>query len=355
MNAHPLRVLIVDDSRIFRSVIEESLAGRSDIQVVGSVWSGQKAIEFAQATPPDFVTLDIEMPGMNGIETLKGLRELGAQRKIPLGVLLVSSHTSRGAAITIQGLEEGAFDFITKPHGPDPLANAALLREQLLEKIDAFKSRRFVRSDVNSNPVSQHPSPRRETRFRAIVIGSSTGGPEALASLLPKLTPHCPVPIFLVQHLPPGFTHYFASSLARRCGTRIIEAEEGMRVQAGIVYLAPGGKHLMLHRDDEGVLTVLGDAPPECGCRPSADVLFRSASMAYRGQVLTVVLTGMGVDGTKGAMVLKRAGAHIMVQDEATSVVWGMPRSVVAAGIADEVLPISKIGAALRSHLGMGD
>jgi two-component system chemotaxis response regulator CheB len=353
MNVEPMRVLIVDDSRIFRGVIEEALSERPDLRVVGSVWSGEKALEFALASLPDFVTLDLEMPGMGGMETLKALRDLGARRKHPIGILLVSSHTRRGAEVTIDGLQEGAFDFISKPDGSDARANAASLKEQLFAKIDGFRSRRPGDTPTKLPAVGPRVVQRRETRFRAIVIASSTGGPEALVRLLPVLTHTCPVPIFLVQHLPPDFTPYFALSLTRRCGNCIVEAGEGTPAEPGTVYIAPGGKHLILNKFDGQILTGNSDSPAENGCRPSADVLFRSASVAYGGHVLGVVLTGMGNDGAKGAAVLKRAGAHIIAQDEATSVVWGMPGSVVAAGVADEVLPIGGIGPSLLSHLGI--
>ena len=352
MNVEPLRVLIVDDSRIFRGVIEEALAGRDDVKVVGSVYSGEKAIEFARGELPDFVTLDIEMPGMNGIETLKALRDLARSRRKRIGILLVSSYTRRGAAVTIEGLQEGAFDFITKPEGPDNVANAESLRRELIAKINAFRSR-------VSGPIAGTANRGTTTgvrrSFRAVVIGSSTGGPEALSKLLPILAKGCPVPIFLVQHLPSNFTEFFSAGISRRCGIRAVEATEGMIAEPGNLYIAPGGKHMVLVTRNGRITTGLNESPPENGCRPAADVLFRSAAVVYSGQVLAVVLTGMGSDGAKGATVLKRAGGYVIAQDEASSVVWGMPGSVVAAGAADEVLPIEEIGPALMEHLGVGD
>lgn len=357
MNTNPLRVLIVDDSRIFRGVIEDALAARQDVKVVGSVWSGEKAIELCRQSLPDFVTLDIEMPGVGGLETLKKLRELSTAKQQPVGVLLVSSYTRRGAAVTIEGLQEGAFDFIAKPDGLDAVANAAALRQQLFEKLNAFRSGQSHRRPqfASDSPVRIPVSEKRQkTRFRAIVIGASTGGPEALSRLLPIIAPVCPVPMFLVQHLPPDFTGYFASGLSRRCGSPVCEAAEGTITQPGVLYIAPGGKHLVLHNRGGQVIIGYSSSPPENGCRPAADVLFRSASVAYSGQVLAVVLTGMGRDGSKGAAVLKRAGAHVVVQDEATSVVWGMPGSTVATGAADEILPLVQIGPTLLTHLGIG-
>ena len=355
MSGKPLNVLIVDDSRIFRGIIEEALSLRSDVRVVGSVWSGEKALEIANLTPPDLVTLDLEMPGIGGMQTLKALRELSQSQGRFIGVLLVSSHTRRGAAATIEGLEEGAFDFITKPDGPDPRANEQSFRQQLFTKLDAFKSSRRVEPRERLPVVArQNSSKRVETRFRAIVIAASTGGPDALTRLLPHFATDCPVPMFLVQHLPTGFTQYFASSLSRRCHIPVMEAREGAIAESGVLHVAHGGTHLVLHKRNGSVTTGFSDAPPENGCRPAADVLFRSAAVAYSGQVLAVVLSGMGTDGAKGAAALKRAGAHIIAQDEATSIVWGMPGSVVALGAADQVLPLSEIGPALVAHLGIG-
>lgn len=193
----------------------------------------------------------------------------------------------------------------------------------------------------------------RKNRFSAVVIGASTGGPEALARLLPSLAPYCPVPMFLVQHLPPDFTGYFSTSLARRCGSAVVEAQDGMIAQPKHLYVAPGGRHLVLHSIDSRLVMKLSDTPPENGCRPAVDVLFRSAALACNGHVLGVVLTGMGHDGAKGCVVMKRAGAHVIIQDEATSVVWGMPGSTLAAGAAHEVLPVDEIGSAILSHLGI--
>ena len=355
MIAGPLRVLIVDDSRIFRSVIEEALSNRTDVQVVGSVFSGEKALEFARSSPPDFVTLDVEMPGIGGMETLRGLREIATRTKHPVGVLLISSHTKRGAAVTIEGLQEGAFDFIHKPESPDTFANAESLRSQLFEKIDAFVSRYTKGWATLSSTGKSHRVVQSVNRYRAVLIGSSTGGPEALSRLLPVLAPKCPVPIFLVQHFPADFTEYFVASLSRRCGINIQESRDGCIVEPGVVYVARGGIHMVLNKVDGQVAIGSSESPSENGCRPAADVLFRSASVAYAGQVLAVVLTGMGCDGANGAVVLKRAGARVLVQDEPSSIVWGMPGSVVASGAADEILPIGDIGSALLGHLGIGE
>lgn len=364
MTTDPLRVLIVDDSRIFRGVIEEALTSQQDVVVAGSVWSGEKAIEFLRQRPVDLVTLDIEMPGMGGLETLRAISTLGRDRQRPTGVLLVSSFTRRGAAITIEGLAAGAFDFVTKPAGPDEATNAAQLREKLREKLIAFRANRgkcrlralsALESRTSASagpPLGVPPAISSASGYRALVIGASTGGPDALSRLLPDLAPGFPLPIFLVQHMPAGFTEYFAASLARRCGCPVFEAANEQAAVPGTIHVAPGGKHLVVRGQGSRAYTAHSDAPPENSCRPSADVLFRSAASAYGAGVLALILTGMGSDGTKGAAVLKRAGSHVVAQDEATSVVWGMPGSAVAAGVVDEVLPLDAMAAAVRARLG---
>ncbi|SIO40802.1 two-component system, chemotaxis family, response regulator CheB [Singulisphaera sp. GP187] len=357
MNTEPLRVLIVDDSRIFRAALQDALEGRPGLRVVGSVWSGEKALEFVRQSPPDLITLDVNMPGRGGLETLSDIQDLNASRpgQPSVGVLLVSALTSRGAATTVEGLQRGAFDFIRKPDGPDEKANAALLQQQLNEKIDLFVQRRTGRS--GTAPPS-HPEPRVAPssavpgRFQCIAIGSSTGGPAALARLLPALTKQTTLPIFIVQHMPMGMTGYFAESLGRRCNYRIVEASDGDPVQPSTVYVAPGGQHMIVRRRAGRVFLGLNDQPPENRCRPSVDVFFRSVALAYPQSVLAVVLTGMGSDGAQGLGPLKRNGAYVLVQDEATSVVWGMPGAAVATNLVDEVLPLDRLGPTILSLLG---
>ncbi|WP_152053716.1 chemotaxis-specific protein-glutamate methyltransferase CheB [Tautonia marina] len=362
MISEPLRILIVDDSRIFRSALEDALAGQPGVRVVGSVWSGEKAVAFVRDTPPDLVTLDLNMPGLGGLDTLSEIRRLNASRPElpPVGVLLVSALTEHGAAVTVEGLARGAFDFIRKPDGPDDRSNAASLRQQLAEKIALFAQRR------RGSTLSRSPSPPpgrphraaaladRPGRFRAVAMGSSTGGPEALALLLPGLTAHSTAPLFIVQHLPRGMTRYFAESLGRKCSYEVVEAEDGAPVGPRTAYVAPGGRHMTLRGQDDRVTIALNDQPPENGCRPSADVLFRSAAAAYRHAVVAVVLSGMGTDGARGLGPLKRSGAYVIAQDEATSVVWGMPGAAVATDLVDEVLPLEAIGPAVASLLAGG-
>jgi two-component system, chemotaxis family, protein-glutamate methylesterase/glutaminase len=358
MNPGPLRVLIVDDSRIFRSALEDALKEHPGVRVVGSVWSGEKAVEFVRESPPDLVSLDLNMPGRGGLETLSDIRQLNASHpdRPPVGVLLVSALTDRGAAITVEGLARGAFDFIRKPDGPDDAANAAMLRQQLFEKIDLFAQRRRRAGLVAAppqRPVAVAPTAR-AGRYRAVAVGSSTGGPEALACLLPELTRRTSVPLFIVQHLPPGMTRYFADTLGRKCTYRVVEASEGEAVEPMTAYVAPGGRHMVLRRQGDRVSTALNDQPPENGCRPSVDVFFRSVAEAYPRSVIAIVLTGMGTDGARGLGPLRRSGAYVIAQDEATSVVWGMPGAAVATGQVDDVLPLEGIGPTVASLLEAG-
>ncbi len=359
------RVLIVDDSRIFRSALEASLAGQGEVEVIGSVFNGQKALEFIQTTPPDVVTLDVEMPGMDGLETLRAIQRLNATRPAEraIGVIMVSAHTKRGADITIRALQEGAFDFIAKPSGPNHDENLQQLRQQLLSKIRLLllSRRRPGVSPTGSQPVTtlqpHQASPGRRLQWlgasagqsvQAVAIAASTGGPKALETLLPGLRQYTDVPILVVQHMPPDFTRSLAASLARLSHGKVIEAQDGQAVESATTYIAPGGKHLLARRDGGKVMIGTNEHPPENGCRPSADVLFRSAAAAWRSGLVAMVLTGMGRDGTAGLGAVRRTGGYVLAQDEASSVVWGMPGSAVEAGMVDEVLPLGTIADAVR-------
>ena len=356
MNAELLRVLIVDDSRIFRAALQDALEGRAGIRVVGSVWSGEKALEFIRSSPPDLVTLDVNMPGLGGLATLSEIQKINAfqPNRPPIGVLLVSALTERGAAITVEGLERGAFDFIRKPDGPDERANRALLQQQLFEKLDLFTQRRRWLSSTAVPPSNRPVAPtnQRTGRIHAVAIGSSTGGPEALARLLPVMTKQTSVPLFIVQHLPPGMTRYFADSLGKKCDYRVVEASDGEAVQPCTAYVAPGGRHMIVRKHEGRIVIALNDQPPENGCRPSVDVFFRSVANAYPQSVIAIILTGMGCDGAKSIGPLKRNGAYVIAQDEASSVVWGMPGAAAATNQVDEILPLERIGSTVASLLG---
>lgn len=357
-----IKVLIVDDSRIFRNFIAQALLEDDSIKVIGSVFNGKKAIEFIRDKEwPDVVTLDIEMPELNGIETLKEINKLNLENKDkdPIGIIMVSNLTKKGADITMDSLNEGAFDFITKPNFDNADKNIENLKAQLLSKIKVYyfrKDRKKLKSidkkieqKVQVSPVSIKESLMPEV----ILIAASTGGPKALAQLLPELTELSDLPILIVQHMPPFYTSSLAVNLNNKCPKYdIIEAINGDKIKKNYVYIAPGGKHLIIKKNLEGdLITEISDSPPENNCKPSADVLFRSASVAYSGHCLAIVLTGMGNDGTNGVKTLRRKGAYVVIQDEASSIVWGMPGSVFEAGLHNEVSPLENISKSIAKKI----
>ena len=347
----PIKVLIVDDSRIFRSALEQVLGGQSDIKVVGSVFSGGKALEFIRATPPDVITLDVEMPGLDGLATLQEIQSLIAAGSLPksLAVVMVSAFTRRGADITVKALEAGAFDFVTKPSTASMEESLARLRDEVLPKVRAAARRPHVTGAGAAVLARPAAASRRTKPVNVIVIGASTGGPRALGVLLPELSARVELPILIVQHMPAGFTRSLAESLARQTGKHVLEAADGMRLEPRTTYIAPGGKHLLIRGSGVNAQTGLNEQPPENGCRPSADVLFRSAATAFGSHAAAIILTGMGRDGTAGLAAMKRAGAYVIAQDEASSVVWGMPGSAYEAGVTDELLPLERIAEAVAS------
>jgi two-component system chemotaxis response regulator CheB len=356
----PARVLIVDDSRIFRTALEQALTGQDGIAVVGSVFSGDKALEFLRTRAPDIVTLDVEMPGMDGLQTLKAIQRFNAEQgpNKEVGVIMVSAFTRRGADITVQALQAGAFDFVTKPSGPNTEANQNSLCHQLVAKIRLYMGRRrdLGGSSVRTPYRTAGPSVRIPRTIQVIAIAASTGGPKALEELLPDLCKRVAIPVMVVQHMPPPFTRSLAKNLARQTGLSVVEAGNNEKVLAKHVYIAPAGKHLVLRSYGGQLFTALNEQPPENGFRPSADVLFRSAAAVVGKAMAAIVLTGMAcdsiADGTAGAAPVKRAGGYVLAQDEATSVVWGMPGSIVRAGLADEVLPLGSIAGAIQELAG---
>lgn len=346
-----IRVLIVDDSRLFRGALEQALSGLPDVIVAGSVFSGAKALEFIRANPPHIVTLDVEMPGMDGLATLQEIQSINqVQPSRAVGVIMVSAFTRRGADVTVRALQAGAFDFVTKPSGPSLEANQAVLRDELLPRIRAC-ARQFgrvvpARAGVLDSPKLPPARPaRRASPIRVIAAGVSTGGPRALSTLLPELCERTTLPILIVQHMPPPFTQSLAESLTRQTGRSVVEAADGMPLESARVFIAPGGRHLVVRGTPRAPIIGVNDNPPENGCRPSADVLFRSVAAMFGAGTLALILTGMGCDGTAGLRAIHRAGGYVIAQDEESSVVWGMPGSAVQAGLAHAVCALSQIGA----------
>lgn len=361
----PIKVLVVDDSGIYRNLIMKSLSGEEDIQIIGAVGSGEEAIQFLRTTIADVITLDVEMPGLNGLGTLQKIQETFPRTDefAGIGVIMVSAFTRKGADITIHCLENGAFDFITKPQSGNAEQNMESLRRQLLVKIRHYaisrKSRGRITGEISEKKIiTRVPSIKRQSVFsdtrepkliRAVLIGVSTGGPKALVKFLPSLSMKIDLPIFIVQHMPPTFTQSLAETLNSRCNHRVIEVVKEEMVTDRTVYLASGGFHLLVIKDaSDKARVIINEEPPENGFRPSVDVLFRSAASVFGGNVVAIILTGMGNDGTRGIGMLKRFGALTIAQDEETSVVWGMPRSAIEAGYIDEILSIDEIPGAVE-------
>jgi two-component system chemotaxis response regulator CheB len=347
---NPIRVMVVDDSVVVRKIVTDVLSADPDIEVVGTAVNGRVALVKLEALKPDLVTMDIEMPEMNGIDAVRAIR--ATRNRVP--IVMFSTLTERGASATLDALSAGANDYVAKPANVGSVGQSMeSVREQLIPRIKALTGRP-MRSGPAAVPAPvAPPQPRTgpSKKPAVLVIGSSTGGPEALARVLPALPASLPVPVLLVQHMPPVFTRQFAQRLDRLCPLRVVEAVDGAPLAPGTIHLAPGDHHLVVRGNNRGHLTGLNQGPPENFCRPAVDPLFRSAVTAYDGAVLAVVLTGMGADGRNGAGEVRAAGGTVVVQDQASSVVWGMPGAIAQAGFADEVLPLDRIAETINRHL----
>ncbi len=334
----PVRVLVVDDSVVVRKLLCEALASSAEVQVAGTASSGAIALAKIPQLNPDVITLDIEMPGLNGIQTLTEIRKL--YPKLP--VIMFSTLTERGAAITMEALSLGASDFATKPSNSESLANAMeQVRQELVAKVICLAGRSSHVARVQAVPPLQRKQDGQ--RIDILAIGTSTGGPNALGEVIPHLPGDFPVPVVVVQHMPPLFTRLLAERLNSCSPLTVCEGETGKPLEPGQVWIAPGNHHMTVMRKGTGIILNLNQEPPENSCRPAVDVLFRSVAHTYGPNVLAVVMTGMGSDGARGAMHIREAGGGIIVQDEASSVVWGMPGAVVDAGVADKICPLPEI------------
>lgn len=346
------RVLVVDDTVVFRRVISEALAGIAGVEVAGTASNGRTALSRIESLQPDLVTLDIEMPEMNGIDVLRAMKASGAAA----GVIVLSAHTVRGGELTMRALELGAFDFLAKPETGTPDENLGLLRAGLLPLIRAFERRRNPAAplEVPSKPAPAAARPARVLKrsgMPLVVIGVSTGGPAALAKLIPALPRDLEAPVLIVQHMPALFTQPLAASLAAKSRIPVKEAEDGEAARPGCAYIAPGGRQMKLVAGPQGeVLVRVNDDPPMGNCRPSVDYLFRSVALNFPGRAVAAILTGMGNDGAAGLGMLKRGGCYSIAQDKSSCVVFGMPREAILAGVVDTVEPLDKIaGAIVRS------
>lgn len=342
-----IRVLIVDDSVLIRKGLSLALAADADIQVVGSASDGKLALQRIEQLNPDVITLDVEMPVLDGLATLEEMRRRGYRHR----VVMLSSQTAEGARTTLEALDRGADDYAKKRTEATSVEMAIdQLGQEIIPKIKQFFSFRPLPSQA---PAPQPPAPARVLSRRpsrppeVLVIGISTGGPQALTYLLPKLPANFPLPVLVVQHMPPTFTKHLAQRLDQLSSLSVAEAEEGMPIEPGRVLIAPGDFHLKVRRQGLRFTASLDQGPPENCCRPAADVLFRSASEIWGNAVCCLVMTGMGQDGLAGARTLKANGATVLAQDEASSVVWGMPGEIVRANLADQVVPLDKIATVL--------
>ena len=349
-----IRVLIVDDSVVACKALSETLSADPGLELAGMAHSGEAALAKLSQCAPDVVMLDLDMPEMDGLKTLAEIRK-GHPR---LPVIMCSGHAETGNARVVKALLGGASDYITRARGLRAQDSLAVFQREVLEKIHALFPENPAPAAVPiadaAAKVSAHPAATR-ARIEAVAIAVSTGGPKALAEVLPKFPSDFPVPILIVQHMPPDFTKSLAESLGKRSALIVEEGRAGAEVVPGRVYIAPGGQHMLVVRRGTRYELSLNDGPSVLSCRPSANILFQSAAAAYGASVLGVVMTGMGQDGTEGAAAIRKAGGMIFVQDEASSVVWGMPGAVVKAGLHNRLSPLGSLaevihGAVLQSR-----
>jgi two-component system chemotaxis response regulator CheB len=350
-----IRVLVVDDSTVIRRLLSDALATDAQIDVCGTAANGKIALAKIPQLNPDIITLDMEMPEMDGITTLVELRKL--YPKLP--VIMFSTLTQRGAEATMDALSKGANDYVTKPANVGSV-NAAMqaVRDELVPRIKAFCSWSQP-TPVYSSPLKPRSASTKKatavpSRVDAVVIGSSTGGPNALQTVITQLPGNLPVPVLIVQHMPPIFTKHLAERLNQLSSLTVVEASHGDSLHVGGVWLAPGDFHMQLARVGTDIRIRLDQGTPENSCRPAVDVLFRSAASLFGGNTLSVVLTGMGQDGARGCEAIHDAGGHTIIQDQATSVVWGMPGAVARAGLADTTLPLARIAEEISKRVALG-
>ena len=339
----PIRVLVVDDSVVIRKLLSNMLSQDSGLEVVGSACDGRVALSKIGSLKPDLVTLDVDMPIMNGLETLAAIRRI--YPKLP--VVMFSTLTERGASATLDALALGASDYATKPSHTRNAEEAALrIQAELIPKIKGLCGVTPLR--LRPLPIPRPtPKPRGalHPRIEVLAIGTSTGGPNALAEVLPKLPDDFPVPVLVVQHMPPIFTRLLAERLDGHSSISVKEGVAGTMLSPGQAWIAPGNFHMVVTRTGKERQLGMNQAAPENFCRPAVDVLFRSVAAAYGPNVLGVVMTGMGSDGVLGAQAIREAGGDVIIQDEASSVVWGMPGLIYASGLEDGVYPLQGLAA----------
>jgi two-component system chemotaxis response regulator CheB len=354
VNAGPTRILIVDDSALYRQSIQNVLREVADVSIVGTAKNGVEALEKIEEFDPDLLTLDVQMPDMDGIRVLHEMK----RRRMRAKAIMVSNFTTEGAQVTTEALMEGAFDFVVKPSSKDSAANRQQLLEALAVRISAF------RQTANCGPPSSRPQPRvvaaggvvdrspvPAAACQAVILGTSTGGPKALKTVLPRLPASLHAPILVVQHMPAQYTRSLAARLNDICELEILEAEDLVEAKAGRVFIAPGGKQAKLEWVGRTLAIRVTDDSPENGVRPSVDYLLRSAVDVLNGNALAVIMTGMGRDGLAGCRLLKQAGGYVFAQCQQDCVVYGMPKAVIEEGLVARALPLGKIAPAIVRHV----
>ncbi len=346
----PVRVMVVDDSAVVRGLITRMLKSDDRIEVVASCSNGEMAVTQAPRKQPDVIILDIEMPVMDGLAALPRLQQTNPQARI----IMASTLTQRNAGISLKALSLGATDYIAKPT-TDRLNASEDFHRELIQKVIALGQSKKPAQPTGASPRpperAQLPQLRSGVvrRPRIIAIGSSTGGPQALLTLLAALPASVNCPIVIAQHMPATFTTVLAQHIGRASGRPTAEAAHGMEIRPGHIYIAPGDYHFQLVREGTACIARLSQTAPENFCRPSVDPLFRSVAQTFGSDACAVMLTGMGSDGCSGSRIMANAGAPIIAQDEATSVVWGMPGAVAQAGICSAILPLPQIAGHLTA------
>lgn len=336
MQNKQIKVMVVDDSVFMRTIITNILESNPDIKVIATASNGKVALKLLEKEKPDVITLDIEMPQLNGIETLKII-----QRNYSIPVVMISSLTTAGAKETFQALELGAVDFIGKPSGSIS-RDIHKISDEIIEKVSmAAKAKTKVKNLSISSLIDKLPKRKILKSKKIVVIGISTGGPKALKEVIPLIPGDLPVPILVVQHMPALFTSLFAQRLDNISFLKVKEAEEGELIVPGQVYVAPGDYHMCL--SDDGKFISLNKEPSVWGVRPAADFTLGSAAKAYKQNVISVIMTGMGHDGINGVKAVKKLGGYCIAQDEESCTVYGMPKTVIEAGLADKVVPLSSM------------
>lgn len=352
MKKQQIKVMLVDDSRTIRTILKSSLQSDSQIKVDYEAVDGVDALARFKSAPADVIILDVEMPNMDGVETVKAIRKVN--RKVP--IIMFSTLTSRGGEATMDALTAGANDYEAKPSNNSHFEETkSRIKEVLVPKIKFWFGKnnalnaapaavKVVSPAAKSISLKTNPSIRSADRnFKIVAIGSSTGGPMALQTVLSDLPKTFSVPIVIVQHMPPVFTKSLAERLDSHSSLRVVEAEDGQCIRPQTVYIAPGGQHMTIERQSTDYVARMNSGPPINSCRPAVDVLFKSVAKQFGKNCLSVVLTGMGQDGLAGAKSIRDVDGSVIVQDEASSAVWGMPKVIADAGLAHEVLPLTEI------------